>query len=54
MVGMSGASGERVLLVMASARILPPWIEGMAAYICSNIICTCPPIRSVAAAEPLL
>ncbi len=54
MVGRSGNSGERTLLVIASARSLPPLIEGIAAYICSNMNWTWPPMRSVAPAEPLL
>ena len=29
-------------------------MDGMAAYICSNIAVTCPPIRSCAPAAPLL
>ena len=54
MVGISGSKGERVLLVMAKARRRPPLMAGMAEYICSNIMVTWPPIRSVAPADPLL
>ena len=43
MVGMSGASGVRVRLVMASARTLPSRICGSRIEIASKVQCTCWP-----------
>ena len=54
MVGISGAVGERVFVVTASARSFPPSTCGHAEGMLSNMNCTCPPIRSVmAGALPL-
>ena len=43
---MSGAAGDRVAVVCASARILPSLAIGRAEGMLSNITWICPPIRS--------
>ena len=48
-VGRSGSSAERVAVVTASARTLPPLMCGIDAAVVSNMSCTWPPIRSVIA-----
>ena len=53
-VGTSGTAGERLGLVMPSARNLPLCTCGTAACATTNIICTCPASTSVTAgATPL-
>ena len=53
-VGKSGAEGERVLVVTASAFSLPACTCGQDAGMLSNMNCTWPPIRSCSAGgEPL-
>jgi hypothetical protein len=48
-VGTSGASGERLGLVTASARSAPDFTCGSEVVIVSNIIVTWPPRRSLSA-----
>jgi len=45
-VGTSGAAGDRLAVVWASARILPSLAIGNADGMLSNITCMLPPIRS--------
>ena len=49
MVGSSGAAAERLALVTASARSLPPRTCGMAEAMLPNIRLTCPASKSVSA-----
>src|SRR3546814_13736423 len=49
MVGRSGAVGERLAVVTARARSLPPFTWGHDDGMLSNMNCTWPPIRSVTA-----
>ena len=51
MVGTFGASAVRWGDVTASARICPASASGMIATNGPNIICTCPPTRSVVACD---
>src|SRR5262249_33686062 len=51
-VGMSGSTSERVAVVTANARSLPLLMYSIDSGIVPNMICTCPPSRSVRAGEP--
>jgi hypothetical protein len=53
-VGSSGTAAERLLLVTARPRILPPLCWGTVTAKSAVNIITWPPIRSVMAAGPLL
>src|SRR6516164_4378749 len=48
-VGMSGNTGERVAVVTASARSLPPLTYSIDEDMVANMTCTCPPSRSTSA-----
>src|SRR5262249_13396464 len=48
-VGMSGNTGERVAVVTASARSLPPLTYSIDEDIVANMTCTCPLSRSTSA-----
>jgi hypothetical protein len=47
-----GSRGERLALVMASARSLPAWICGMAVLMFMNEASTWPPSKSVITGPP--
>src|SRR5258707_15312808 len=46
---MSGSTGERVAVVTASARSLPPLTYSIDEDMVANMTCTCPPSRSTSA-----
>src|SRR6516162_5511289 len=48
-VGISGNTGERVAVVTASARSLPPLTYSIDEDMVANMTCTCPPSRSTSA-----
>ena len=54
MVGMSGESGERSLLVIPIGRSLPARMCCITGSASEKIICTWPPIRSCTASTPPL
>ena len=54
MVGKSGASGERSVLVIASARSLPDFTKGVVPGTFSIMNVNWPPVSSVSAGAPPL